>query len=150
MAGRLTPYAANQLLNELTGKTNSLDFGTIYAGLSKTEPTVSGDSTTNITEPSTSGTGYKRVLIGSSSQALTQLMGSATGGSTTNNQIVKFDEVLASWGTLTHFVLFNSSSGGQALAFGNLVDDGGQATSITPTLNSMPIIRAGGLTISLT
>jgi hypothetical protein len=148
MAGKLTNYAANAILDELTGRTATLNFSDVYVGLSTTEPTVSGG---NITEPAKGATtGYNRILLGSNASSLTQLMNAATNGTTTNNQIIKFDEVLASWGTLTHFVLFNSKTGGSALAFGEILNDSGVATPITPAINSMPIIRAGGLTISLT
>lgn len=149
--GRLTPYAANLILNELCGKTNTLDFGTIYVGLATAQPTISGDTVTDTKEITISTTtGYKRVLIGAYNQTLTQLMGTPSGGSVTNTSVIKFEEVLASWGTATHFLIFNAPTGGQLLAYGELVDDQDTPTSITPTVGSIPIIRAGGLTISIT
>ena len=49
-----------QLLNALSGKTTL--FGSVYIGLSSTTPNIDG---TGFTEPFSAGSGYARVLIGS-------------------------------------------------------------------------------------
>ena len=78
-----------------------------YLGLSTTAPTESG---TNITEPSTIGTGYQRIKLTSLSEP--------SSGKITNTQLIAFPESEANWGLITHYVLFNSSTAGVPLMYG--------------------------------
>ena len=79
-----------------------------YIGLSITEPTMSG---ANVSEPSVSA-GYHRVLLNSLSEPL--------NGVVTNNANINFDESTSSWGTVTHFVIYDSEEGGNLLMYGSL------------------------------
>ena len=79
-----------------------------YIGLSTTEPDVSGG---NVTEPST-GAGYARVLLSNLSEA--------ANGLVTNNAAINFNESTNSWGTVTHFVIFDAESSGNLLMYGAL------------------------------
>lgn len=135
----ITHYFANKILPLLIGKASTLNSATsIYVGLSTTEPDADG---TNVTEPS--GNGYARVLLGHSSQSMTQKMGEISAGEVSNDEIIYFPEATGSWGTITHFCIFDAASGGNLLAYGGL------STPIQPVANTIPIIRIGELTISI-
>ena len=135
----ITHYFANKILPLLIGKTSTLNStSSVFVGLSTTTPTLTG---VNVTEPS--GNGYARVLLGNTSQALTQKMGEVSNGHVENDEIIYFPEATGSWGTITHFCIFDSASSGNLLAFGIL------STPIQPVANTIPIIRVGELDLSL-
>lgn len=79
-----------------------------YIGLSTTEPTMTG---TNVSEPSASA-GYGRVLLDNLSVP--------TNGVVTNTQNINFEESTASWGTITHFVIYDAEVDGNLLMYGAL------------------------------
>lgn len=79
-----------------------------YIGLSTTEPTMSG---TNVSEPA-SGAGYSRVLLNNLSTPM--------NGVVTNTANINFEESTASWGTITHFVIYDAEIGGNLLMYGAL------------------------------
>ena len=79
-----------------------------YIGLSTSAPTISG---TSVTEPSIDA-GYARVRLTSLSEP--------NDGVVTNSQAINFNESTASWGTITHFVIFDSATGGNLLMYGTL------------------------------
>lgn len=79
-----------------------------YIGLSTTEPTMSG---TNVSEPSTSA-GYGRVLL--------ENLSTPTNGVVTNTANINFEESTASWGTVTHFVIYDAEIDGNLLMYGAL------------------------------
>ena len=135
----ITHYFANKILPLLCGKASSLtSASSIYVGLSTSAPLADG---TNVTEPV--GNGYARVLLGNASQELTQKMGTVANGHVENDEIIYFPEATGSWGTITHFCIFDRDSGGNLLAFGAL------STPIQPVANTIPIIRVGELNLSL-
>ena len=133
-------YAENKILDETLGRTNTLDFGSVYLGLSTTTPTESGNTISNITEPS--GNGYARKLIGQYNQALATYFSAASNGSITNDKNIMFEMATGSWGTCTHAILYDAS--GNVLAWAALT------SSISPVANSVPVIVAGGATFSFT
>lgn len=79
-----------------------------YIGLSTTTPTITG---TNVTEPSTSA-GYARIQLTS--------LSAPNNGVVTNSQAINFDESTASWGTVTHFVIYDAATSGNLLMYGAL------------------------------
>lgn len=79
-----------------------------YIGLSTTEPTMTG---TNVSEPSTSA-GYGRVLL--------ENLSTPTNGVVTNTANINFEESTASWGTVTHFVIYDAEINGNLLMYGAL------------------------------
>lgn len=115
-----------------------------YLALSQTAIGADGQG---IVEPS--GNGYERKQIGSPTTAGIQFFPSAaTYDSDTdtysyaNNVEIHFNEATGSWGTLTHFAIFTAATGGSMLAYGTLT------TPITPTADSVPVIRVGNLVIT--
>ena len=79
-----------------------------YIGLSSTAPNIDG---TNVGEPNASA-GYARVEL--------TTLGEPTNGVVTNTAAINFDESTASWGTITHFVIFDALTGGNLLMYGAL------------------------------
>lgn len=122
---------ANTILSDLFQST-------FYIGLSTTEPTATGGS---ISEP-TSDTGYKRM-------PLKDVMSSASDGQIQNNEIIFFPESKKTWGTVTHFVIYNGKSGSPVF-YGKL--NGSGLTVPGPDSNGdgyCPIFRVGALKVGL-
>lgn len=131
----VTEILANSILNYLTGKTNQINGGSMYIGLSKKVPYISSSGTiTNIDEPTIGDTtGYARELIGTSNVASTKLFGNVQWDSTNNyfkivnTSQIKFNKALTAWTDSTDdttkicaFVIYDSATGGNPLFFGVL------------------------------
>lgn len=112
----LTNYSHEALLNSLAGNTSN--FGalasapTIYVGLSTSTPTMAGG---NITEPA--GGAYARVETSTSDWADAT---DADPSVLSNAEIITFPKATASWGTITHFVLYDAATAGNVLGYGAL------------------------------
>lgn len=109
---------------------------THYIGLSTTTPTVDGS---NISEPGSS-TGYERVRIG-------ELDFATKPGQVANKNIIFFNETLASWGTITHFALYESESASSPYFWGELTED--VTINVSGDNTYVPIFRAHALIIGL-
>ena len=102
--------------------------GATSIGLSTTAPNADGS---NITEPT--GGSYARVNYAGS-------MDTPSGNSVTNDEIIYFPETTGSWGTVTHYVLFN----------GNTPIIGGPLSqSVNIPSGYVPLIRVGQLNLSV-
>lgn len=106
--GSFSDLWENEILDHLFGK-GSYTPPTIYIGLSTADP---GDDGSGLSEPS--GDGYARVLTSGSD------WNAASGGQLDNANDITFPEATGSWGTMTHFALFDAASGGNMLAHGSL------------------------------
>lgn len=91
------------------GKTTYAPASTYYLGLSTTPIDKNG---LGATEPSTSS-GYKRVAIPNNKSSFTQ----ANNGELKNSITIDFPESTAAWGTITHYFLADSITGGQIRFF---------------------------------
>ena len=115
---------ANSILNDI--------FQTkYYLGLSTTTPNVNGG---NVTEPSSSS-GYRRAQLTS--------MGSASDGQIQNNDIIYMGESLSNWGTITHFCIFTSATGGTPIFYGQLT------SSVSVPTGYVPIFRKDAIKVGL-
>lgn len=103
-----------------------------FIGLSSSAPNVNG---TNVTEPS-EGAGYQRVELTTLSKPST--------GVVTNTQAINFNESTASWGTITHFVIFDS----EAVGSGNLLMYGILSTPRSVEAATIMTIKEGYLSLS--
>lgn len=103
----------------------------VYLGLSSTAPQVDG---TGVSEPLASA-GYQRV-------ELTNL-GEPVNGVVSNGDEIQFDESSASWGTITHFVLFDSPTDGNLLMFNQLF----QSRSVETA--TIVMVKTGSLKLTL-
>lgn len=105
MAGK-SDYLENKVLDHVLRNTAYTPAATIYVGLYTAAPSDSGGGT------ELSGNGYSRQSCAFSA---------ASGGATANSGSVTFGpNTTANWGTVTHFGLFDASSGGNLLYWGAL------------------------------
>lgn len=119
--------AAGNIFNTKTSPALPTNY---YIGLSTSAPTISGSG---VTEPSIDA-GYARVRLTSLSEP--------NDGVVTNSQAINFNESTASWGTITHFVIFDSATGGNLLMYGTLSTPRSVETATIMT------IREGYLSLS--
>ena len=131
-----TLYGTQQVFNQVLQMSNS-GYDSCYLALSTTEPTINNS---NVTEPV--GNGYSRIPI-SRFMAAPALSSDSSVTEITNNKEIHFNEATGNWGTITHFAIYTSSTGGKPLYVGALTQ------AITPTANTVPLIKVGQLKITL-
>ena len=119
-------------------------------GLSSTEPSVDG---TNFTEPSAS-TGYARINIHPTSSSTQgpvfpfEWVPESNYTQVQNKYEIHFNVATSSWGAAVGWVgIFDNSN--RLLAFGNIVDNQGEPTTITVLTGHIPTIAVGQAKISL-
>lgn len=125
MPGSASNYAENKFLDHLTGKT-AFAKPTAFIGLCTADPTDAGTGA-SCNECADSGS-YARVETAGADWA------AAAAGATSNAQIITFPEATGSWGTATHFALFDSGThgAGNMLAHAPLSVEKGITTGDTP------------------
>jgi hypothetical protein len=131
--GRLSDAAANQLLDLAFSKATNNFPATYYIGLSTTVPTNTG---TNVTEPS--GGTYARVAVTNNATNFP----AASGRAKSNGAVVVFNTATLSWGTVTHFVIYDASTAGTFWGWGAL------AASQSITTGTQASFAIGALTIN--
>lgn len=104
-----TDFWENEILDHILNDGAYTAPTNIFVALSTTTPTDAG---LNVTEPA--GGAYARVSTGAAD------WNAAAAGTKDNANAITFPTATASWGTITHFVLYDASSLGNALAFGAL------------------------------
>lgn len=129
-----TYYLDNKLLDLVFSNTAYTVPSTLYIGLSTTAPTQAGG---NFTEPS--GNGYARVAVTNNSTNWP----AASNGSKNNANAITFPQATGSWGTVTHFGIFDAATSGNLLAWGAL----SQSKAISA--GDTPYFAAGSLTLNL-
>ena len=129
--GGFSDYWENKILDHIFGK-GSYTSPTIYVGLSTADPTDVGSG---LAEPR--GNGYARTQTSASD------WNAASNGSLDNSNDITFAQATGSWGTITHFALFDAITAGNMLAHGVL--------SQSKTIGNSDTARfqAGDLDISL-
>ena len=103
----------------------------VYLGLSSTAPKVDG---TGVTEPLGSA-GYTRIELSTLSEPV--------NGVISNDSDVSFPESSASWGTMTHFVLYDDIVDGNLLMYEALT----QPRSVE--VATIVTVKSGGLKLTL-
>jgi hypothetical protein len=135
--GRMSDAQANLLLDLYFSKaSNTTVPATLYVALSTTLPTNTG---TNVTEPV--GNSYARVSVTNNSTNFP----AATARAKSNGTDVVFPTATGSWGTITHFALYDALTAGTFIAWGALtvpvsVINGATVTFVTGSL----VINAPG------
>ena len=129
--GSFSDHWENEILDHIFGK-GSYASPTIYVGLSTADPLDNGSG---LAEPS--GNSYARVVTSSASWT------TSSGGSLSNAGDITFPQATGSWGTITHFALFDAASAGNMLAHGAL------SQSKTITSGDTAKFAAGDLDVSL-
>ena len=116
MAGK-SDYLENKVLEHVLKATSYSSPSTVYLALYTAAPSDSGGGT------EVSGSAYARTAI---------TFGAASAGAIANSAAVEFPVASGgNWGTITHFGIFDASSGGNLLYWGALtasrvVNDGEQ------------------------
>lgn len=103
----------------------------VYLGLSSTAPAVDGSG---VSEPLASA-GYERVELTNLSEP--------SNGVISNDSEISFPESSASWGTVTHFVLYDAPTNGNLLMFNVL----SQSRSVETA--TIVMVKTGSLKLTL-
>jgi len=126
--GSFTDYLENKLLEHTFKNTSFTSPTTVYVALCTSTPTDSAAGT------EVSGGSYARTAA---------TFGAAASGSISNSGAVTFPTSTGSWGTVTHFEIWDASTAGNRLAWGALT------SSQTIGTNNTPSFAIGQLTVTL-
>lgn len=99
----MSDYLENKVLDHILGTTAYTAPTTVYVGLA-TASFADDNSGTELT-----GNGYARVSA---------TFDAASGGTTDNSAAIEFAAATGSWGTVSHFGVFDASTGGNLLIHG--------------------------------
>nr|BAR34531.1 b-glycanase [uncultured Mediterranean phage uvMED] len=121
-------YLENKILDHVLGSSALAQPSALYVALS----TGSFNDDNSGTE--LSGNGYSRKVI---------TFGTASSGSISNNSAVEFDTATGDQGTISHFGIFDASSGG------NLLYHGAFSSSKVISTGDVLKISSSSLTVSL-
>lgn len=139
----MSDFLENKLIDQIFRGQSAPTTTTLYVGLFTAAPSDTGGGT------EVSGGSYARASVASSlaNWAGTQSAGSTvassgTGGSTSNNGSITFATPGATWGTVTHFGIFDAASGG------NLLFHGALTTSKTINSGDTVTFPAGSLSVT--
>lgn len=124
----MSNYLENALVNATLRNTTYTSPATVYVGLFTSDPTDDGSGT------EVSGGSYAR-------QAAT--FATPSNGASATSADVDFPQATGSWGTVTHFGIFDASSSGNLLYHGALV------TSKAIEIGDSFSISSGNLTVTL-
>lgn len=102
-----TDYAENKVLDHINGK-SAFAMPTAYVALFTAAPSDAGGGT------EVSGGSYARVATSGATWS------AASAGAASNAAAISFPTASASWGTVTHYALFDASSSGNMLRWAAL------------------------------
>lgn len=124
----ISNYLENALINATLRNTTYTSPAVVYAGLFTSDPTDAGSGT------EVSGGSYARKAI---------TFAAPSNGVTTNSAAAcEFDQATGSWGTITHFGIFD------ALTSGNLLYHG--ALTVSKTIASGDVFKFPTSSVSVT
>lgn len=131
----LTTYAANKILDHALGTAAWTMPAQMYLALCTTAPTAAAAGAA----VSASGTGYARQAVDFTAAAA---VSGGASGATSNAATVTFPTATASWGTVTHWELYDAVTGGNRIAYG--------AWTIAKTISTADVftVPAGDLDIT--
>jgi hypothetical protein len=107
MAGSLSDYTENKVLDHIVGKT-SFTMPSVWVALYTAAPSDAGGGT------EVTGNNYSRKATTGTDWAV------AASGATSNAAIITFAVPSGSWGTVTHFSLMDAATTGNFLAWADL------------------------------
>jgi len=125
---QMSNFLENALINATLRNTAYTSPASVYVGLFTTDPTDAGSGT------EISGGSYARVVA---------TFTAPTDGVSPTNADVQFPQATATWGTVTHFGIFD------ALTTGNLLYHGALTISKTIETGDVFKIASGNLTVTL-
>lgn len=139
----MSDFLENKLVDQLFRGQAAPTTSTLYVGLLTAAPSDTGGGT------EVSGGSYARVAVTSSlanwagtQSAASTVASSGTGGQTSNNAAITFPTPGATWGTVTHFGIYDASSGGNLLFWG--------ALTISKTINQSDTVTFPAASLSVT
>ena len=123
-------YTEDKLLDHLLKTAAFTQPAAIYVALSTADPLDDGSG---LAEPG----------VGAYARTQNDVWDPSSAGSASNTGAITFPEATASWGTITHFALFDAVSGGNMLGHGALT------TSKTIDSGDTAQFAAGDITVTL-
>lgn len=106
-------YLENAIMNNLLGQAAMPAIANLHFALFTAGPSDAGGGT------EVSGTDYARVNVANNTTNFPTISG--TNGTKTNAAAITFPTAGGSWGTVTHYGVFDLASGGNLLFHGSLV-----------------------------
>jgi hypothetical protein len=139
----MSDYLENRLVDQLFRGQAAPPTSTLYVGLLTAAPSDTGGGT------EVSGGSYARVAVTSSftnwagtQSAASTVASTGTGGQTSNNTAITFPSPSATWGTVTHFGIYDAASAGNLLFWG--------ALTISKTINQADTVTFPAASLSVT
>ena len=123
----LSDYLENEVLDHVLGTGAYTMPSSVYIGLS------TGSFGDDASGTELSGSGYTRKVV---------TFSAAASGTTSNNAIIEFPAATGSWGTVSHFGVFDAASSG------NLLIHGAFTTAKTIATSDVLRIASGDLDIT--
>lgn len=123
----ISNYLENALINATLRNTSYTSPATVYAGLFTSDPTDAGSGS------EVSGGSYARKAI---------TFGAPSNGVSTNSAACEFDQATGSWGSITHFAIFDSLTTGNMLYYG--------ALTTSKTIASGDVFKFASASVSVT
>lgn len=134
LMGSASTVYENYILDAILGDGAAASMpATVYVGLYTAEPSDGGGGTEVL------GSGYARVAVTND----TTNWPAATSGEKRNGTKITFPQATGAWGDVNWFGLFDASTGGNLIIWGNL-----QNTS-SPTAGDTPFFSVGGLVVRI-
>jgi hypothetical protein len=112
----------NEVLDQLFGAQAYSAPATLYVALSTADPTDDGSA---IAEPS--GNNYSRVAVTNNKTNWS----TASAGALSNAVEIAFPQASGSWGTISHFAIFDDPTAGNFCAYGALTESKAVGTNDT-------------------
>lgn len=137
MAGSMSDYAENKLLDHLLGKTSFTMPANVYAALCTTVPT---DASTGATLVEATYTGYARKQIAAGD------LNAASAGVVTNANPITFAACTAGSSTVVGVAIVDNATTGA----GNVLAWSDVTSHVIDTSNTPATIAAGALSLTLT
>lgn len=119
MAGSFSNYAENAILNHVFKGTAMTQPTNLYIALSTADPTDDGSG---LAEPV--GNGYARVNHNT---------WTITGNAVSNNGAASFPQATGSWGTITHFAVYDALTAGNMIIHGTVTPSQAIVSGNTPS-----------------
>lgn len=139
----MSDYLENKLVDQLFRGQSAPTTSTLYVGLLTAAPSDSGGGT------EVSGNNYSRVAVTSSlanwagtQSAASTTASSGTGGQTSNNNAITFATPSGTWGTVSHFGIYDAATDGNLLFWGSL--------TISKTINQSDTVTFPAASLSIT
>lgn len=139
----MSDYLENKLVDHIFRAQSFAAPTNLYVGLLTAAPSDSGGGT------EVSGNNYGRATVANSlaNWAGTQSAGSTvassgTGGQTSNNNAITFATPSGTWGTVTHFGIYDAVTGGNLLFWG--------ALTISKTINQSDTVTFPAASLTIT